>query len=96
MVNSNNRTVEDAFVFDDVAAVKVSGFFFVFFKRPLTISTFSTFLKTAAGSSVGDANITAWDFRPYKDGLQLFAVKKNTIYRYDFTFDLSTTEVTIK
>lgn len=96
LVNSNNKTIDDAFVFDDVAAVKVTGYFFVFFKRPLSLSTYSTFLKSTAASAVGDQNITAWDFRPYKDGLQLFAVKKGTIYRYDFSFDLSATEVTTK
>lgn len=96
LVNTNNRIIEDAFVFDDIAAVKVTGFFFVFIKRPLTLSTFSTFLKNTTASVAPDVNITAWDFRQYKEGLQLFAVKKNTIYRYDFSFDISKTEVTTK
>lgn len=95
LFNSYNRTVEDAFVFDDVAAVKVPGFFFVFFKRPLSQATFTTTLNRTADSVAGDANITAWDFRPYKDGLQLFAVKKGTIYRYDFSIDMSATQVAI-
>lgn len=72
----------------------VEGFFFIFFKRPLTVNTFSNFLNSTDSSALGDPNITAWDFRQQGDNVQCFAVKKNTIYRYDFSFDLSYTEVT--
>ena len=54
LINVNNRTMQDAFVFDDVAAVKVTGYFFVFFKKPLTLSSYSTFLKPTADSVPGD------------------------------------------
>lgn len=87
LVNPNSKIIEDAVVFDDVAAVKVTGFFFVFFKRPLTLSSYSSFLTAGPGSANGDVNITAWDFRVKDDIVQCFAVKKNTIYKYEFTFD---------
>lgn len=88
--------VVDAVVFDNVAAVMVDNFFFVFFKRPMTIGTFSNFLTDTEGSDKGDPEIIAWDFRQRGDSVQCFAVKKNTIYRYDFTFNLSYTLVTTK
>lgn len=45
-------------------------------------------------SVVGNADISAWDFRVYKDGLQCYAVAGSNIYRYQFNFDVSNTVVT--
>lgn len=95
--NSNN-IIEDAFVFDDVAAIKAKGFFFVFFQRPLTLNTYSDFLlpSTDPGNVVGEKDILAWDFRVRGSVLQCFAVKQSMIYRYEFTFDISKKYVTTK
>ena len=50
----------------------------------------------ASGKERGDPSITAWDFRLYNDGIQCFAITGNKFYKYDITFDLSMTQVTIK
>jgi hypothetical protein len=63
LVDTKNKTITDAYIFDNIAAVKVQGFFFVFFKKPLTLASYSTFLTPTNSSAPGDASILAWDFR---------------------------------
>jgi len=93
LMNARNRTIEDAYLFDRVAAVKVEKFFFVFFQRPLVTNNFATYLNyTNNTQDRPNPDVTAWDWRLYKTGLQCFAVNGSDIYRYDYTFDSSMTE----
>jgi hypothetical protein len=95
LMNAKNRIIEDAYLFDRVAAVKVEKFFFVFFQRPLVTNNFATFLNyanTIDENNRPNPDVTAWDWRLYKTGLQCFATKDSDIYRYDYTFDGSMTE----
>jgi hypothetical protein len=69
LLDPKNYTIEDAFVFDEVAAVKVKDYFFTFFRRPLTLNSFTSYLTDTAGSEKGNREITAWDFRLAGDGL---------------------------
>lgn len=101
LVNPGKRNITDAYLFDNVAAVKVEKYFFVFFVRPLTANTYADYLETTNvdGSTLnipGDVNITAWDFRYHTSGLQCFAIKGSTFYRYTFNFDKDLTRVSIK
>jgi hypothetical protein len=95
LMNARNRTIEDAYLFDRVAAVKVEKFFFVFFQRPLVTNNFATYLNytsTTRDEDRPNPNVTAWDWRLYKTGMQCFAIKDSLIYRYEYTFDGSMTE----
>ena len=76
-INPYGKTITDSFVFDRVAAVKVEGFFFAFFKKPLTLQNFATALDytTEGDNDKIDNKIIAWDFRQDADTLQCFAVK---------------------
>ena len=95
-VDTKNKIIEDAYLFDEVAAVKVKGYFFEFYKRPVVLNSFAVPIlhSNTTTQAVGNPNITAWDFRVYEDGLQCFAVAGSNIYRYLFTFDVSNTIVT--
>jgi hypothetical protein len=69
LVDTKGRNITDAYIFNNVAAIKVQGFFFVFFKKPLTLASYSTYLpqttnitKTSEGKE-WDLGILAWDFR---------------------------------
>lgn len=99
LMNSRNRTIEDAYLFDRVAAVKVEKFFFVFFQRPLVTNNFATFLNFTNNTRTEDRpnpNVSAWDWRLYKTGLQCFAINGSFIYSYEYTFDSSMTEHSVK
>ena len=101
LVNPGKRNITDAYVFDDLATVKVEKYFFVFFRRPLTANTYADFLEmtNVDGSTTdipGDVNITAWDFRTHSSGLQCFAINGSTFYRYTFNFNKDLTQVTVK
>jgi hypothetical protein len=83
IVDPAGKTIQDAFLFDEVVAVKVTGFFFIFFSRPLTLNTYSNYLTNTPGSVTGDPAILAWDFTwDAAHGLECFAVKKGTLYKY--------------
>jgi hypothetical protein len=80
-----------------VAAIKAKGYFFQFYKRPITAGSFAEALNHTNGDTVGDYNVTAWDFRLYEDKIQCFAVLNNSnIYRFEFSFDASKTSFTTK
>jgi hypothetical protein len=80
-----------------VAAIKAKGYFFQFYKRPITAGSFAEALnhtQAADGETIGNPNVAAWDFRLYEDKIQCFAVLGKTIFRYEFSFDASKTSVT--
>jgi hypothetical protein len=84
------------YLFDDVTAVKLDKYFFSFFKRPLNLNGFAEPIPYNTEDALINPNITAWDFRWYNDFIQCFAVVNSTIYRYEFTFDISKTKVSTK
>ena len=97
-INPYSKVITDAFVFDRIAAVKVDGFFFAFFRKPLTLQNFATPLDytTEGDNDKIDNDIIAWDFKQEADTLQCYAVKTGQIYRYTFTFDADFETVTVR